>query len=99
MVRANRYPSDFYSVFPRPRPAARTGADDDARGRGRNERVVYATDAARGGARLHLCLSAYAQEKVATDFRAEIARGDAGHLPAAAVQPQLRRPSRRLVCA
>src|SRR5207247_4874829 len=74
-------------------------ADDDARGRGRNERLVYATDAASGRARLHLRLPAYTQEKVAADFRADVARGDAGHLPAAPVQPQLRRASRRLVCA
>src|SRR6266566_2210236 len=99
MVRADRYPGDLRAVFSRSRPPARAGADDDARGRGRNERVVYEIDAARGGARLHLRLSAYAQEKVAADFRTDIARGDAGYLPAAPVQSQLRHASRRLVCA
>src|SRR6266436_9752288 len=99
MVRANWHPSDLRPVFSRPRPAARAGADDDARGRGRNERVVYATDAARGGTRLHLRLPAYAQEKVAADFRTNVARGDAGYLPAAPVQPQLRHASGVLVCA
>src|SRR6266513_5977245 len=99
MVRAHRYPGDLRAVFSRPRPAAGAGADDDAGGRGWNERVVYATDAARGSARLHLRLPAYAKEKVAADFWANIARGDAGYLPAAPVQSQLRRASRRLVCA
>src|SRR6266446_10355786 len=99
MVRADRHPGDFHSVFSRPRSAARIGAHYDARSRGRDERVVHEIDAARGGARLYLRLSAYAQEKVAADFRADIARGDAGYLPAAPVQPQLRRASRRLVCA
>src|SRR5437870_6933807 len=99
MVRANRYPSDLRAVFSRSRPAASAGADDDARGRGRNERVVYEIDAARGRARLHLRLSAYAEEKVAADFRADIARGNAGHLSAAPVQPQLRDASRGLVRA
>src|SRR5437764_7622312 len=99
MVRADWYPGDLHSVFSRARSAARAGADHDARGRGRNERVVYATDAARGGARLHLRLPAYAQEKVATYFRAHVARGDAGYLPATPVQPQLRHAPRRLVCA
>src|SRR5205809_3025510 len=99
MVRADWHPGDFHSIFSRPRPVARAGAGDDARGRGRNERVVYATDAARSWARLHLCLPAYAEENVAADFRADVARGDAGHLPAAPVQPQLRHASRRLVCA
>src|SRR5437660_11993350 len=90
MVRADRHPRDLYSVFPRPRPVARAGADDDARSRRRNERVVYETNAARGRARLHLRLPAYAQEKMAADFRANVARGDAGYLPAAPLQPQLR---------
>src|SRR5260370_18181800 len=99
MVRAHREPGDLRSVFSCPRSAAGNGAEDDARGRGRDERVVYETDAARGGARLHLRLSAYAQKKVAADFRADIARGNARHLPAAAVQSQLRHASRGLVCA
>src|SRR5947208_12473366 len=99
MVRADRYPGDLRPVFSRPRSVARAGAGDDARGRGRNERVVYAIDAARGGTRVHLRLPAYAQEKVAADFRTDVARGDAGYLPAAAVQSQLRCASRRLVCA
>src|SRR6266480_8073266 len=99
MVRANWHPCDLRPVFSRPRPVARAGAGDDARGRRRNERVVYAIDAARGGTRLHLRLPAYAEETVAADFRADVARGDAGYLPAAPVQPQLRHASRRLVCA
>src|SRR5437588_10928371 len=99
MVRANRYPGDFRAVFSRARPPARVGAGHDARGRGRNERVVYATDAARGGARLHLRLPASAKEKVAADVRAHVARGDAEYLPAAPVQPQLRHASRGLVRA
>src|SRR5437764_11944932 len=99
MVRADRNPGDLRPVFSGPRPAPRAGADDDARGRGRNERVVYATDAARGGTRVYLCLPAYAQENVAADFRAHVARGDAGYVPAAPAQPQLRRASRRLVRA
>src|SRR5438105_15893437 len=90
MVRADRDPGDLHSVFPCARPVARAGADDDARGRGRDERVVYEIDAARGGARLHLRLPAYAQKKMAANFRADIARGDAGYLPAAPLQPQLR---------
>src|SRR5260370_14134401 len=99
MVRAHRDPGDLRAVFSCPRSAARTGAHNDARGRGRDERVVYETDAARGGARLHLRLSASAQKKVAADFRADIARGNAGYLPAAAVQSQLRHASRGVVCA
>ena len=39
------------------------------------------------------------QEKMEAMFRANIARGNAGHLPATPVQPQLRRSSRGLVCA
>ena len=99
MVRADRHPGDFHSVFSRPRPAARAGADDDARSRRRDAGVVHETDAARGGARLQLCLSAAAKEKMAADFWANFARRDAELLSAAAVQPQLRRASRRLVCA
>src|SRR5437667_3841733 len=99
MVRANRYPSDLRAVFSRSRPAASAGADDDARGRGRDERVVYEIDAARGRARLHLRLPAYAKEKVAADFWTDVARGDAGYLPAAPLQPQLCRATRGLVCA
>src|SRR6266853_4631621 len=99
MVRSDRYPGDLRPVFSRPRPVARTGADNDAGGRGRDARVVYAAHAARGGACLYLRLSAYAQEKVAADFRADIARGDAGYLSAAPVQPQLRDASRGLVRA
>src|SRR5205814_7038994 len=99
MVRAHRYPGDLRAVFSRARSAPRTGADDDARGRGRDERVVYEIDAARGGACLYLRLSVYAQKKVAADLRADIPRGDAGYLPAAPVQPQLRHASRGLVCA
>src|SRR6266480_7084873 len=99
MVRANWHPGDLRPVFSRPRPVARAGAGDDARGRGRNERVVYAIDAARSGARLHLRLPTYAQEKVAADFRTHVARGDAGYLSAAPVQPQLCRAPRRLVRA
>src|SRR5205823_11906512 len=99
MVRADWHPGDLRPVFSRPRPVARAGADDDARSRGRNERVVYATHAARSGTRLHLRLPTYAQEKVAADFRADIARGDAGYLPAASFQPQLRHASGGLVCA
>src|SRR5438046_10713649 len=95
MVRADWHPGDFHSVFSRPRSAARAGADDDARGRGRNERVVYAIDAARGGTRLHLRLPTHAKEKVAADFRADVARGDARYLSTAPVPPQLRRASRR----
>src|SRR5260370_34349087 len=99
MVRANWYPGDLRAVFSRARPVARTGADDDARGRGRNARVVHETDAARGGARLQLRLSASAQEKVEADFWANFRRGDAKHLSAAPVQPQLRDAPRRLVRA
>src|SRR6266496_6431025 len=99
MVRPNRHSRDLYSVFSRARPATGAGAHDDARGRGRDERVVYETDAARGGARLYLRLPAYTQEKVAADFRTDVARGDAGYLPAAPVQPQLRHASRGLVRA
>src|SRR6266576_1877583 len=97
MVRADRYPGDLRAVFSRPRPAARIGAGDDARGRGRDARVVYETDAARSRARIQLRLPASAQEKVATDFRTNIGRGDAKFLSAAAVQPQLRDASRGLV--
>src|SRR6266480_4665870 len=99
MVRADRYPGHLYSVLSRARSAPGAGAHNDARSRGRNERVVHEIDAARGGARLQLRLSASAKEKVAADFRAHLARRDAGYLPAAPVQPQLRCASRRLVCA
>src|SRR5712692_3288848 len=99
MVRADRDSDDLRAVFSRPRPAARAGADDDARGRGWDARVVHEIDAARGGARVQLCVSVAAEEKMAANFRAHIARRDAGYLPAASLQPQLRGASRRLVCA
>src|SRR6266852_4526732 len=99
MVRADRDSGDLRAFFSCARSAARAGADDDARGRGRNERVVHEIDAARGGARLQLRLPASAKEKVAAVFRTHIARGDAEYLPTAPVQPQLRGASRRLVCA
>src|SRR3981081_634132 len=99
MVRADRDSGDFHSVFSGARSAARAGADDDARGRGRDERVVHEIDAARGSARLQLRVSTSAKEKVAADVWANVRRGDAGYLPAAPVQPRLRRASRGLVRA
>src|ERR1700694_3976260 len=50
MVRADRGPGDFHSVFSGARSAARARADDDARGRGRDDGVVHEIDAARSGA-------------------------------------------------
>src|SRR6266576_4344836 len=99
MVRAHRYSGDLRAVFSRPRSAARAGAGDDARGRWRDSRVVHEIDAARGGTRLQLRLPASAQENVATDFRANVGRGDTEYLLAASVQSQLRRASRGLVRA
>src|SRR4030095_486473 len=99
MVRADRYPGHLHSVFSRARSAAGAGADNDARSRRRNAGVVHEIDAARGGARLQLRLSASTKEKMAADFWTNVRRGDAESLPAAPVQPQLRRASRRLVRA
>src|ERR1700676_3262252 len=99
MVRTHRYPGDLRAVLSRARPTARAGADDDARGRGWNQRMVHETDAARGGARIQLRLSASTQETVATDVRANVRRRDAELLSAASVQSQLCDASRRLVRA
>src|SRR5438132_5912842 len=99
MVCTDRHPGDFHSVLSRARPAAIAGARDDARSGRRNAGVVYETDAARGGSRLHVCLSTDAPEKMERMFRANIAGGNAGHLPAAPIQSQLRDASRRLVRA
>src|SRR5438046_1111157 len=99
MVRADRDSGDFCSVLSRAQSAARTGAKHDARGRGRDARVVHETEAARGGSRLQLRLSDSAQEKVAEVLRTYFARIDTELLSAASVQPQLRNASRRLVRA
>src|SRR4029077_2624386 len=99
MVRAHRYPCDLRAVFSRARPAPCAGADDDARGRGRDAGVVHEIDAPRGSTCLYLRLPAYAKEEVAADFRAHVARRDAEHLPATPVQSRLRRAPGRLVCA
>src|SRR4029453_8529099 len=97
MVRADPYPGHLHSVFSRARPAPGAGAHHDARSRGRNAGVVHKIDAARGGARLQLRLSASTKEKMAADFWTNVRRGDAEPLSAPPVQPQLRRASRRLV--
>ena len=68
MVRAGRHSGDLHSVFSRARPAARAGAQDDARSRRRDAGVVHETDAPRGGARLRLRLSAARAEKMAATF-------------------------------
>src|ERR1700731_3806733 len=99
MVCAHWYPGDLRTVFSRARPAPCAGADDDARGRGRDAGVVHEIDAARGSTCLYLRLPASTKEKVAAEFRAHVARRDAEHLPATPVQSQLRRASGRLVCA
>src|SRR5882724_578482 len=99
MVCANWYPGHLHSVFSRARSAPGAGARNDARSRGRNTRVVHEIDAARGGARLQLRISASTKEKMAADFWTNVRRGDAEPLSAAPVQPQLRRASRRLVRA
>src|SRR5207249_11270341 len=90
MVCTDRHPGDFHSVLSRARPAAHAGAHDDARSGRRNAGVVYETDAARGGSRLHVCLSTDAPEKMEAVFRANIAWGNDGQVPAAPVQSQLR---------
>src|SRR4029453_6143097 len=60
--------------------------------------MVHEIDAARGGARLQLRISASTKEKMAADFWTNIRRGDAELLSAPPVQPQLCRASGRLVC-
>src|SRR6266705_594994 len=99
MVRADRYPGHLHSVFSRARSAPDAGADNDARSRGRNAGVVHEIDAARGGARLQLRLSASTKEKMAADFWTNVRRGDAELVSSAPVQSQLRRAPRRLVRA
>src|SRR5437762_14159104 len=61
--------------------------------------MVHEIDAARGGTRLQLRVPASAKENVATEFRANVGRGNAEYLSAAAVQSQLCCASRRLVRA
>src|SRR5437764_7402491 len=90
MVRADRYPCDLHSLLSRARSAACAGTHDDARSRRRNAGVVHETDAARGRSRVHGRLSTDASEKMAAMFRSNIARGNAEHVPATPVQPQLR---------
>src|SRR5438093_13264639 len=99
MVCTDRYPGHLHSVLSRARSAPGAGAHNDARSRGRNAGVVHEIDAARGGARLQLRISASTKEKMAADFWTNVRRGNAEPLPAAPVQPQLRRASRRLVRA
>src|SRR5205823_1842378 len=74
-------------------------SNNDARGRGRNNGVVHETHPTRGRACLQLRLSSSAKEKMAADFRANVARRDPRFLPAASVQPKLCGQSRRLVRA
>src|SRR5207248_6383700 len=81
------------------RSTPRTGADDDARSRGRDAGVVHETDAARGRSRLHVCLPVDPEKKVAGNVRANFGRRNAEFLSAAPVQPQLRDASGRLVRA
>src|SRR5207302_1590695 len=90
MVCTNRYPGDLCSVFSCARSAACAGTHDDARGRRRDAGVVHETDAARGRSRVHVRLSTDASEKMAAMFRSNIAKGNAEHVPATPVQPQLR---------
>src|SRR4030095_10656322 len=74
MVRADWYPGHLHSVFSRARSAAGAGEDNDARSRRRNAGVVHEIDAARGGARLQLRLSASTKEKMAADFWTNVRR-------------------------
>src|SRR4029453_11911637 len=99
MVRADRHPGDFHSVLSRARPAASARADDDARSRGRDARVVHEINAARGGACLQLRLPASGKEKVATNFWTNVRRGDTELLSAAPIQSPVRCASRGLVRA
>src|SRR6266550_1584250 len=99
MVRAGGYSGHFHTVFSSARSAASARANDDARGRRWNQRVVHETDPARSCSRLQLCLSDSAEEKMAASLRAHLTRGNAGYLSAPPVQSQLRGESRRLVCA
>src|SRR5438132_9193830 len=99
MVRADRDPGDFRSLFSGARSSPRAGAVDDARGRGRDAGVVYEIDAARSRPRLHVCIPVDAKKEMAGDVRANIGRRDPELLSAASIQPQLRDASGRLVCA
>src|SRR5207249_9453063 len=97
MVCTNRYSRDFHSFFSRSRSAAGAGTDDDVRGGRRDAGLVYEVNAARGGARLQLRVPASAQETMAANFRAHLARGNTDYLPAAALQSRLCHASRWLV--
>src|SRR3954470_14718570 len=99
MVRPGRNPGDFHSVLSCPRTAARAGKNDDARSGGRDPGVVYETDPARSGPRLQLRLLFAAEKEMAGGVWQNLARTNAGRLPSAAVQSQLRGESRRLVRA
>src|SRR5438874_7517322 len=99
MVRADRCPGDFRSVFSGARSSPRAGAVDDAGGRRRNAGVVYEIDAARSRPRLHVCIPVDAKKEMAGDVRANIGLRDAELLSAAYVQSHLRNASGRLVWA
>src|ERR1043166_1750969 len=93
MVCTDRDPGDFYSVFSRARTAPRSGTVHDAGSRGGNAGMVHEIDAARGRSRLQLRLSPAAEEKVATLFRAHLARRNADYLSATTLQAHLCRGS------
>src|SRR5438874_4357636 len=99
MVRADRDPGDFRSLFFGARSSPRARAVDDARGRRRNAGVVYEINAARSRPRLHVCIPVDAKKEMAGNVRANIGRRDAELLSAASVQSQLRDASGRLVRA
>src|ERR1041385_803313 len=99
MVRADRNSGDLCAVFSRARSVAGAGTVHDARSRGGNAGMVHEIDAARGRSRLQLRLSPAAEEKVATLFRAHLARRNADYLSATTLQPQLCRASGGLVRA
>src|SRR5713101_2109302 len=99
MVCTDRHPGDLCSVFSCARSAACAGARDDARGGRRDAGGGPETDAARRRSPVHVRLPTDAAEEMAAMFRSNIAGGNAEHVPATPVQPQLRDAFGRLARA
>src|SRR5579864_9242753 len=97
MVRANRNSGDFCSVLSGARSAPVARAKHDARSGRRNAGMVHEIDAARGRARLHVCLPAHSKKTLAATVRTNLERRNAELLSAASVQTQLCDATGRLV--